>query len=201
MPEYFIWFGLENELVCGALLPYSKNGDGSFLVYIYQMSLAALPFKNKSSILLLLSSFLFLLLFEGLSKWLFATLYRESLLIDPNAHLPSSLEWITHSLVLPRVWLRAVLCSILHTWMINRFWIWVREQNTFVSGLLLLFFLMLPVMGYQLFLYRGFSLENLKLFQPELVCFLLTLVIYYTPIALALAWFLKHFMNLSHHEN
>lgn len=141
--------------------------------------------------MLFLSTFLYLLLFEGISKWLFSALYREALLINPHAHLPSVFEWIGHSLLWPRVWLRALLCALAFAWLASRWWQWISDQVLVVRGLLLLFLCMLPVMTYQFFLYRSFSLDNLSLYQPEHLCFVLTLVLYYTPIAFALSWFLK----------
>ncbi len=151
--------------------------------------------------MLFLSTFLYLLLFEGISKWLFSALYREALLINPHAHLPSVFEWIGHSLLWPRVWFRSLLCALLFTAFASRWWQWISEQVVVVRGLLLLFLCLLLVMAYQLFLYRSFSLENIALYQPEHLCFVLALVLYYSPIAFALAWFLNHSSKIPHNDD
>ncbi len=146
----------------------------------------------KPSRIVLLSVWLFLLLFEGLSKWLYSIIYHDDIVINPNANLPSAIEWIFQSLLWPRVWIRATLCALIYTWLLQRIWIRLKKVGVLLKALILLLLLFTIITVYQLLLYRPFSIERLKLFQPELLCFSLIILLYYTPIALALTWLLTH---------
>jgi len=151
--------------------------------------------SNHTSKLFFLLPFIFALLFEGLSKWLFSMLYRDEILVDPLATLPSASDWILRSLLWPRIWLRAAVCAMIYFWLFKRLWPMIEKQVLLFKGLIWLLLQLLILILYQFLLYRPFSIDKLKLFQPELICFSLTILIYYTPMAFGLAWLQTHLQS------
>lgn len=150
----------------------------------------SLSLKNKNILVVFLGALVFLLAFEGLSKWLYANWHKEDLLIDPHAVLPSALEWIASSLLWVKVWLRAIALTLLYGLFVIKFWR-PSAQHFLIDALILILAMTLQVFIYQLFVFNAFSFERLEIFKAEFYSFLLVTIVYFSPIAIASAWYLK----------